>query len=876
MKNTIETMRKIINSCDILLNDMIISKERLLQEYTDFLATIVFDNEHHVGFSLHTGSICFDAITLIFAALSNWVENTMTPEEVVHSLEPGDIVIYGNKKESRFIFKGIVEIDGTPYVSLESHRQSRGKKMVDKTLASPKTWSQITPYYGESTCMDGRGIRSHTSKHKDFLSKVLDVPQNQIPNITDTSTVIVMSRERASLLLNGIQIRYDGSNLISLLELATASYFTEQDEYPYGGNQGKNEPILKISGKVSVARNLIVKKDENKIIGLCVLGNDFLISGKTELTSLINRKSLGYVLISTHIDSEDIPQFIEEADSSSLFACTKDFLLEHSLPTVISSSLTNELEQQVACIVDYEVKPKILNTDYSWEQYKHAKQQLSIIKNSQLGGEEKEYFVIQSHTLMKLFVTAAFPISYMEDKIADKTIDVESPQSRLTKLIEIACTFPESLYERAAEVIDLLENLHLHVLDHNVKENYIRGIVLSGRYKRIAIVVAKAFYRNMLSSRTWMQDATKNTDITIVTANKFDNSQLYDCIIVAGLLEGKKFNTFKCKSAPTIIPVIYDFEEALYAYKSKSALDTERKYNQLSYVPVEVTEDVHEEAIIITDDIIATSTEESQLDNYIKKMNELALIRNLSGYHQTSGDGTSEIVLIVKFDNGQGAFFSKAYRPYVFDDVSQSVVETELTNLAPGDRVVFTQNNDETKDIVDAVLKDLINSNTLSQELHDAYAKSKYWKLVLRKYVKETGISYNELSRLFERSGVSKGAGAIRDWLDPDSHTVGPKDWQSFQVIGKITGNSNLLSDPRAFRDACSTIRTIRRRILAQIELAIIDSFSGTKRIGDDLFNAVSEKIDSLSQILRVKTVVDIEGHTVPSPMANKPLNLKE
>ena len=327
MINNLEYMRKIINSCDIMLEGAVISKERLLQEYADFLGETVWTEEHNVSILLHTGSICFDAVSLIFAAVSNWKHNTKTPEEIIDDLKIGDIVVFDRKRQ---IYKGKTRIHGTTYIKLETHRKDHGIALVDNNYIPQSDWSKITPYYGDSTRVDGRGIRIKKSKHKEFLSAILDVPQAQIPSITDASTVIVMSRERANYLINNLTIRYSLSDSISFLELATASYFTENDEYPYGGNLGKTEPILKITGKISVARKMILRPEENKIIGLCVLGNEFLVSGKTELPDLLNRKSLGYVLVSTHIDTENMTQVFEEVRNPSLFACTKDFLLEHS------------------------------------------------------------------------------------------------------------------------------------------------------------------------------------------------------------------------------------------------------------------------------------------------------------------------------------------------------------------------------------------------------------------------------------------------------------------------------------------------------------------------------------------------------------------
>lgn len=874
MKNNLEYMRKIINSCDIMLEGAVISKERLLQEYADFLGTTVWTEDRAVGLLLHTGSVCFDAVSLIFAAVSNWKHNTMTPDEVIDSLMVGDTVVFKGK---RCIYQGKTEKYGREYIELETHRKDHGYLLKDKQYIAQPEWSRITPYYGESTKMDGRGIRVKKSKRKQFLSVILDTPEAQIPSITDASTIIVMSRERANYLVNNLTIKYGTSETISLLELATASYFTEHDEYPYGGNLGKTEPILKITGKVSVARKMVVRPEENKIIGLCVMGDEFLVSGKTELPDLINRKSLGYVLVSTHIDTEHMSQIFEEVRDPSLFACTKDFLLEHSLPALVKSPFAEELETQVNHIVDHEIQSIEIESNQTWEQYSQAKRNLGILRASEVLGEDKEYFIIQAHTLMKLFLTAVFPITHMESLVADKTIDIASPQARLDRLIEIAKKFPDGLRERALSVIDLLEYLYLEIIDRNKKEEHIRRIVESGNYKKVAIVVPKAFYRDVLLSREWMVGAQKNCDITITTANRFDNSILFDCIIVTGIFEGRRFNAFKCKAAPKVIPIIYDFEQGLYKYKANCASRVERQYNKMSFVPVEYEDDADDIATgSMLDDIVMASEEENHLDEYIRKMNEVALVNSIDRYRYTGGGFMADIVMIARFDNGQVAFFSKAYTPYIFDNISQSVVESELKELTPGDGVVFTQNNNETKDIVDAVLADLVDSHKLDEEKREAYRKSKHWKRALVEYMERTGATYNSISASFSELGTSKGAGAIHDWMNPDSHTVGPLDAESYYIVALLTDDAEMAADPQSYCDACNIVRKIRRKILKQIGLAIISSISGVQESDDPLFEVVLEKIDNLAQILRIKSVIEMEGRTLPSAMANKPLNIQE
>lgn len=64
-------MNKIIEKCDVCINGSVVSKELLIKTFSSFVSSTIEDKQHNVGIVLHTGSVCFDAILLSFAAISN-------------------------------------------------------------------------------------------------------------------------------------------------------------------------------------------------------------------------------------------------------------------------------------------------------------------------------------------------------------------------------------------------------------------------------------------------------------------------------------------------------------------------------------------------------------------------------------------------------------------------------------------------------------------------------------------------------------------------------------------------------------------------------------------------------------------------------------
>ena len=62
-------MKSIIDKCDVCIDGNVISKELLIKTLSNFISSTIEDKCHNIGIVLHTGSICFDAILLDYAAI---------------------------------------------------------------------------------------------------------------------------------------------------------------------------------------------------------------------------------------------------------------------------------------------------------------------------------------------------------------------------------------------------------------------------------------------------------------------------------------------------------------------------------------------------------------------------------------------------------------------------------------------------------------------------------------------------------------------------------------------------------------------------------------------------------------------------------------
>ena len=106
MQNNEEVMHRVFEKCEIQIEGQTISKELLLKTFGYFLTQTIEKRHHNVGLIMHTGSICFDAMLIIYATVLNLISNKSETEDVVNSFSAGDRVLYGQTKKSRYVFKG--------------------------------------------------------------------------------------------------------------------------------------------------------------------------------------------------------------------------------------------------------------------------------------------------------------------------------------------------------------------------------------------------------------------------------------------------------------------------------------------------------------------------------------------------------------------------------------------------------------------------------------------------------------------------------------------------------------------------------------------------------------------------------------------------
>ena len=874
MINT-DALMNLTDRCDVYLENSLISKEQIIKRYANFFASELSVKNHAVNIALHTGSICFDAISLIIAALGCILFDKTHTDEIIASFSDGDIVLYKNE---RYRWRGHEIMNGSLWIKLE--QDGRGKNGPSTRWISHETnRGLIKPYLGTSEVTDGRGIRKSKDSRADFISYFFGVPETEIPSIIGTSVVIVTEREYFLRIANGLRIEYDNGRTINLLDIVTASYFTDGgEEYRFGNNPAKTEPVLKVAGRISVARNLVLDKRSNPTVGLMVVGANAVRKGGSELTDLLGRKSLKFAHIITNIDFENAEDIVDLQPDAAIFACTKEFLLSNSLPLIKLNTLTSELDRQVSNILNNNVTTVNVDGSCSWEEMKKAREALHDIKRSSLDERLKRDFIISAYSLLNILTTAVFPLQELEDAAISGKLNmgVTSPMNRINELWKMAETSGSMEYT-CALVIDIIERKYKSLIEQCPKHDALFEFLRSDTRNRVAVIVPKAYYIDILSTN----ENIIKSGATVVTANRFDSSIDYSKIIAVGDIMGKRFEPLKCRAAEDIIVLLYDCEAHIFRHKKKRAKDFENKLNIRMQIAIcELVDDDSElrKEVAESDSIDTDLENTTDLEAYIDSISIFDIKKFATDIFASTGNiPTSEVCAIGKFASGEQILFSKYYTAVVFEVSKGMVTEVTSDKLDSGDILIFAKRDDYTRNMVDYIYDGLLSSGKLSNEIADATEKAFYWKEALREYRDMHRLSYKAIASRFRKLGSSIQEASIRHWLIEESHIVGPRDEKTLEYIAMLTNDPYLMKDTHSYFEACRIVRRQRKEILNLISRAIEDKLKGNAPPKSGLFESVYENIERLSESLELESIATLnEPILAPINIVNRPLTEAE
>lgn len=863
----------ILKKCDIYYGDALISKEAIIEKYLSFFADSLVSKERTVNFALHTGSLCFDVISVVAVALGCLSYNLSTNDDIISALQIDDMVMYNGQ---RYRWKGTSLEYGRLCMVIEQDGKGKNGKTISY-LPLEKNKHLIKPYYGESQITDGRGIRKKKTNREDFLAFAFDVDMQEIPTQIDVSIVIVADRNSFGEIYKQVRIVYGEGKEVGLLDIIPAAYYTGSgEEYQFGLNPTKAEPVLKVTGKISTARDLVLDRNGNKVVGLLVIGGVSITENGSELADLLRRKVLRFAHVTSPIKAGMGEHILEMYEGASVFACTKTMLSKSNQMIRNDNPLTEELHRQIMNVIHNTVTAIPVGEGWSWDEYKTIKNAIFVIKQSNWNDAVKDDFVVAAHGLLNLLNSAVFPLEIMENAICNGQINkaVTSPYGRIQELWDIADQ-AGSMQELCMVVADALERKYRERLKICPKANALREYLNEHKLGKVVIIVPKAYYADLL--RMVYPEYFSDENVICVTANRFDSQKKYDAVLCVGELNNKRFDPLQCLAARNIDVLLYGCEEKVFTFRRKKFAKYERKLNRrigATHMADESEEDDSSQEMQMEEEV----QQFSALDEYIEAFNTFD-VRKLA---QSSSVGgvyvpVSEVKHVGTFVSGEQIFFSKYYSAVVFDSMAGNVIEKSPEQLRPGDVLVFVKRDDYTKNIVDFIYERLLRDGRLGQGAIEAYEKSQYWKEALREYKETNGFTYRKVAQKMREAGSSMQEVTIRQWLIDDSHIVGPRKERTMEYIAIVTQDPHLLADTHGFFEACGAVRHDRRKILELIAKAINDKLSGNIPEEGSVLSIVYDNVDSLSETLELEYITELdESVNININLVNTPITEAE
>ena len=869
-----QSIGNLLSKCQVYYDNELISKETVLERYLSFFANTMGDTSHRIGIALHTGDMSFDVVSVVAVGLGCIAQNLSTNDEILAALNRNDIVMYNGQ---RYRWIGIQEVGGCRYLVIE--QDGTGKNGNIKSFVRyEENKHLIVPYYGNSRITDGRGVKQEATNREDFFSHVLDLPLAEVPTQIDVSVIVVAGRTVFENIYRKVSIEYENGKKVGLLDIAPASYYTNIDTpSQFGANPSKAEPIYKVTDNMSVARDLVLDKNGNRVIGLLICGASAHDAGTSELPDLLRRHSLKFAFVTSPVHTklaENITDFYEEA---ALFACTKEYLETLEDGVVCKNPYTERLQQQINTIINSKTDIIKVHGGIEKEVFWKIRHDILAIKESALDSEIKDEFIITAQSTLNLFCTAVFSMEEMDQAIQSGRLDsrVKLPTERIDRLLTLSLK-TEGMQDRCLRIVETIEQLYNQLRDNVPKENLLMDIIASNGAGNMAIIVPKAYYKDVMLNVHPQWSTMPN--IHIFTPNAFDRGTEFDNVIIVGEMYSKKFDPLQISSAKHIYILLYECEQKAYGYRQRIKQKYDYKLNAklglLSDSQIEDIQDVFEKG--------KTEDQEMQkyisLDEYMEELSLLTLRNSAIRVGQASGGtATAEVTYIGTFTSGESILFSKYYSAVVFDSARGTVIEKPPENLLPGDILVFTVRNDYTKNIVDILYAYLLNAEMLGDEANDQYVKSLYWKTVLRQYKKDKDFGYGDLAVALKNAGCPLHEVSIRQWLVEDSHIVGPRDIETLRAIGRLTGNKSLQENAEEYYEACNNVRRQRRGILGLIAGAISSKLIGSIPESGSILEIVFNNVEKLSQTLELDEIIRLENSVgINVNLVNRPISEEE
>jgi len=862
----LHSLNHAFSKVSLLLDGKLLIKNNYISQNSETIIELLTKSKKERGIILHQGTSLPLYFAIVLACFKAYLTDDRDHAEFLEELSVGDLVLYQNK---RGVYEGR-NADGMIIIYYNDKGGIKTKNLVPISLVN-----RIQPYYGSAKSLDGRGVRRKKNV-KGIISSLFNIESDDIKSVIRNSVVVVCDKLEADQLINQLSLLVNQSEA-KLGDIFPAAYYTANDVHYYSGNSAKIDPIIKFTSKLSVARELII--DDKCIETLLIDGANYFTEDISEITSVYNRSSLKTIILLGEICKGINSAALNSLENLKSFLWTKDKIML-STDSQTGGNVHDEykrLDRLLYNFVNVEVEKVRIGFEFSDDIFK-CKQDLFFLSRQPSENVNKTLFIRKSFWLLNLLEKSFFPILQMERLVTENKINAPSPGKELQTLVELKSEFSGQEFESLVHnVINKLQMIKRRLDESNPKFDYLIEKFRENKIvkKRISIISSKTYYSRVFqeSVPSHLRDVVEKCDF--FTPNKYSSNINYHKVEVIGVWDWSKLNPLLLSNTKAISFLLYEHEVNRLSQaqdKTFNRLEFFKEHQSLTVGSDNDKRQQHREAAV------SSEPDEEYIENYLESTaNKLNFTFVMDSLRQSSGMGTqtSEVVKIAALDTGENLFLTRYFSPYVFDVDRQIVLEKEVSSLCVGDLLIFTNYDNDTRDIIERIMDIILESDDCDESFRESYRKSLHWKSVLKDYLYNKRLGFRDLSIIMAEAGTPKHEVTLKTWLDPSSHIVGPRDIDSYKAIAKITKDREMISSPESFHKSTKEVRTMRIRILKYLGKNIVQTYNKYQNFQDDeILSKLPIDLSKMSRIVQIEQLSDIENLDIPIHLTNKPVIL--
>jgi hypothetical protein len=155
-------------------------------------------------------------------------------------------------------------------------------------------------------------------------------------------------------------------------------------------------------------------------------------------------------------------------------------------------------------------------------------------------------------------------------------------------------------------------------------------------------------------------------------------------------------------------------------------------------------------------------------------------------------------------------------------------------------------------------------------------AKTKRWRELLRTYSTTQQLSAVDIAEKMKEMGSTIHEVTVRNWLDEESHLVGPRNKSSFEYIAQLTGDQELLAHIDDYFEACKVIRERRIKLLHELGRQIKGNIASGKLAKEESVGIeIATKVKDMVKLCILENLTDApENLCMNTLYVNRPITI--